>query len=95
MDDLKTEPENLDPEPAPESAGTTRPFKSKYEFVMAAAKEAERLNDHLRKTGIATQEKVTIEAIRRIGKALSKVVYEEPPGGSEEPPKESTYFFGS
>ena len=62
---------------------------------MAASKEAERLNDHLRKTGVALPGKVTIEAVRRIRRGLSRVVYEEPPGPAEEQPKESTYCCGS
>ncbi len=72
-----------------------RAMKSKYEFVMAAAKEAERLNEQLRQTGANPPEKVTIEAIRRIRKGLSRVEYQEPQSGPEEPPKESTFFFGS
>jgi hypothetical protein len=70
-------------------------IKSKYEFVMAASKEAERLNDQHRKTGAPVTGKVTIEAVKRIRRGLSRVVYEEPQGAQEEPPKESTYFFGS
>lgn len=70
-------------------------LKSKYEFVMAASKEAERLNDQLRRTGAGVPGKVTIEAVRRIRRGLSHVVYEEPQGAQEEQPKESTYFFGS
>ena len=79
------------PAPVQES----REMKSKYEFVMAASKEAERLNDQFRKTGIALPGKVTIEAVRRIRRGLSRMVYEEPQGAPEEQPKESTYFFGS
>jgi DNA-directed RNA polymerase subunit K/omega len=71
-----------------------RVIRSKYEFVMAAAKEAERLNDHYRKVG-APPEKVTIEAAKRIRKGLSRIVYEEPQAVSDETNKESTYFFGS
>jgi DNA-directed RNA polymerase subunit K/omega len=70
-------------------------IKSKYEFVMAASKEAERLNEHHRKTGAPVTGKVTVEAVRRIRRGLSRVVYEEPQGAQEESPKESTYFFGS
>jgi hypothetical protein len=71
-----------------------RPIRSKYEFVMAAAKEAERLNDHYRKVG-SPVEKVTIEAVRRVAKGMSRVLYEEPQAPAEEAPKESTYFFSS
>jgi DNA-directed RNA polymerase subunit K/omega len=70
-------------------------IKSKYDFVMAASKEAERLNDHHRKTGAPVSAKVTVEAVKRIRRGLSRVVYEEPQGPLEETPKESTYFFGS
>ena len=70
-------------------------LKSKYEFVMAAAKEAERLNEQFRKTGIPLQGKVTVQAVRRVRLGNSRVVYEESPGAAEEQPKESTYFFGS
>jgi DNA-directed RNA polymerase subunit K/omega len=79
-----------DPSAEPE----LRKPKSKYEFVMAAAREAERLNDHYRKVG-APLEKVTIEAIRRIRKGMTRIVYEEPQAPPEETTKETTYFFGS
>ena len=77
--------------------GDAPPIKSKYEFVMAAAKEAERLNEANRRRGAtsAADAKVTVEAIRRIDKGLSRLVYEEQPGAVEESSKESTYFFGS
>ena len=74
--------------------GESRRIQSKYEFVMAAAKEAERLNDHYRKAGTPT-EKVTIEAVKRVRKHLSRVIYEEPANQADEPVKESTYFFGN
>lgn len=82
-----TEPEtHLEPE--------HKEIQSKYEFVMAAAKEAERLNDQYRKSGTPV-EKVTIEAVRRIRKGLSHLVYEEPQAPVDETAKESTYFFGT
>jgi len=84
----------MSPEETPAAVTEVKNLKSKYEFVMAAAKEAERLNDHLRKTGLNLPGKVTIEATRRIRKGLSRVVYEEPTGATDETPKESTYFFG-
>lgn len=71
------------------------PIRSKYEFVMASAKEAERLNDHYRKTQIPPEGKVTVEACRRIRKGMSRILYEENAEGSEDAPKESTYFFGA
>jgi hypothetical protein len=70
-------------------------IRSKYEFVMAAAKEAERLNDRLRHTGIRPTRKVTVDAIDRVRKERSKITYEEPQAPAEEQPKETTYFFGS
>ncbi len=73
----------------------TQELKSKYEFVMAASKEAERLNDRYRKTGVTPLTKVTVEAVRRVRRGISRVVYEEPQGPPDEVPKESTYFFGS
>ena len=79
----------------PEAGTEVKELKSKYEFVMAAAKEAERLNDQIRKTGVTPPGKVTVQAVRRIRQGNSRVVYEEAPGAAEEQPKESTYFFGS
>lgn len=69
-------------------------IRSKYEFVIAAAREAERLNDFYRNHGIHPDRKVTTEAIERIREGLSRVVYEEPKPAEEETRKESTYFFG-
>jgi len=66
----------------------------KYEFVMAAAREAERLNDYYRNHGIQSDTKVTTEAIDRVRLGLSKVVYEEPKPAEEETRRESTYIFG-
>ena len=79
--------------PETESEGLTE-FRSKYEFVMAAAREAERLNDYYRNNSIPIEHKVTIEAINRIRETRSKVVYEDPKPAEEETRKESTYFFG-
>ncbi len=97
---MERKPEMLDdkspdgdskPEPEPQ------PIKSKYEFVMAASKEAERLNEANRRRGLmsAQDAKVTVEAIRRIDKGLSRLVYEEQPGASEDQNRESTYNFFS
>jgi DNA-directed RNA polymerase subunit K/omega len=71
-----------------------REYRSKYEFVMAAAREAERLNDYYRNHGIQTNGKVTTEALVRIRDGRSRIVYEEPKPAEEETRKESTYFFG-
>lgn len=69
-------------------------IRSKYELVVAAAKEAERLNDLHRHRGDSESEKVTIAALRRVEKGLSKVVYEEPERTAEElQRKETTFFF--
>lgn len=70
-------------------------MRSKYEFVMAASKEAERLNDRYRREGIRPSGKVTVEAALRVRQGLSRIAYEEPHVPSEEPAKESTYFFNS
>jgi DNA-directed RNA polymerase omega subunit len=71
-------------------------IRSKYEMVVAAAKEAERLNDYYRNRGSDVPEKVTMLALRRIEKGLSKVVYEEPEKTTEEQQRrETTFFFGS
>jgi len=87
--ELNRDEENQTP---PESVD----IKSKYEFVMAAAKEAERLNEQYRRRGVfSTHNKVTTEAVRRIHLGASRVVYEEQPGPTEDAGKESTYFFGS
>ena len=82
----------------PEEPTATQPdfreIRSKYEFVIAAAREAERLNDFYRNHGIHPDRKVTTEAIERIKQGLSRVIYEEPKPAEEESRKESTYFFG-
>lgn len=71
-------------------------IRSKYEMVVAAAKEAERLNDYYRNRGSDMPEKVTMLALKRIEKGLSKVVYEEPEKASDEQQRrETTFFFGS
>jgi hypothetical protein len=70
-------------------------IRSKYEFVMACAKEAERLNDRLRNAGIRPNRKVTVDAIDRVKVGDSKITYEEPQAPADEAPKETTYFFGS
>jgi hypothetical protein len=70
-------------------------IRSKYEFVMACAKEAERLNDRLRNNGIRPNRKVTVDAIERVKVGNSKITYSEPQAPPDESPKETTYFFGS
>jgi|GEM_PF-5580725 len=71
-------------------------IRSKYEMVVAAAKEAERLNDLFRHRGAPMTEKVTMLAMRRIEKGLSKVLYEEPEKQTgEQQRRETTFFFGS
>lgn len=83
----------------PTGGATTAPefhtIRSKYEFVMACAKEAERLNDRLRNNGIRPNRKVTVDAIERVKVGSSKITYSEPQAPPEESPKETTYFFGS
>ena len=71
-------------------------IRSKYELVVAAAKEAERLNDHYRNRGGELTGKVTMLALKRIEKGLSKVVYEDPEKVAEDQQrKDTTFFFGS
>ncbi len=71
-------------------------IRSKYEFVVAAAKEAERLNDQFRNRGGEEAGKVTMLALKRIEKGLSKVVYEDPETAAEDQQrKDTTFFFGS
>ena len=45
-------------------------IRSKYELVVAAAKEAERLNDHFRNRGGEQTGKVTMLALKRIEKGI-------------------------
>jgi DNA-directed RNA polymerase omega subunit len=71
-------------------------IRSKYELVVAAAKEAERLNDYYRNRGGDLPEKVTMLALRRIEKGLSKILYEDPDKASEDQQRrDTTFFFGS
>jgi len=84
-----------DDRPKGENSPDFRTIRSKYEFVMAAAKEAERLNDRYRNIGVRTNAKVTVEAIDRVRRQLSRFTYEEPQSLADEAPKEATYFFGS
>lgn len=71
-------------------------IRSKYELVVAAAKEAERLNDYYRNRGSELPEKVTMLAMRRIEKGLSKVVYEDPDKSADDQQRrDTTFFFGS
>ncbi len=84
--------------PETENDASTRgmeDMRSKYEFVMAASKEAERLNDRYRREGFRPTGKVTVEAALRIRQGLSRIAYEEPHLPSDEPAKESTYYFNS
>lgn len=70
-------------------------IRNKYEFVIAAAREAERLNEFYRHRAIQPEGKITLEAIDRIVTSKSRVVYEEALPPEEEVRKESTYFFGT
>ena len=88
MDEDPQDP-TLGPEPP------QREIRSKYEFVMAASKEAERLNDYYRNRGIAPEDKVTVEAVRRIRLGQTKVSYEDASTSGDELRRETTYFFGS
>lgn len=81
-----------------EAPGESREFReiqSKYEFVIAAAREAERLNDFYRNRGIQPEGKVTLEACGRVRDGKSRMVYEELPKAEEEVRKETTYFFST
>ena len=81
--------------PRREQAPVFQTIQSKYEFVMAAAKEAERLNDRYRNRGIRVTRKVTVEAVDRVTQGNTRIAYEEPQSPAEEAPKATTYFFGS
>lgn len=70
-------------------------IESKYEFVVAAAREAERLNEFYRNRAIQPDEKVTMEAIRRVRESRTQITYEAAIPQEEEPRKEATYFFGA
>ena len=71
-------------------------IRSKYELVVAAAKEAERINDLYRHRGDNPGEKVTMVALRRIEKGLSRVLYEDAEKAAEEQQgRDKTFFFGS
>lgn len=74
--------------------GEARDMRSKYEFVVAAAREAERLNEYYRNHRISVDAKVTTEALERLRDGRSQAIYEEPKPAEEESRKESTYFFG-
>jgi hypothetical protein len=74
--------------------GEARDMRSKYEFVVAAAREAERLNEYYRNHRISVDTKVTTEALARLRDGRSQAIYEEPKPAEEESRKESTYFFG-
>lgn len=70
-------------------------IRNKYELVMSAAKESERINEIHRRRGTNPEEKVTVAAIQRIRKGLSRIAYEDMSDRQDEPLRESTYFFGS
>jgi hypothetical protein len=74
--------------------GEFRQMRSKYEFVVAASREAERLNEYYRNHSIPVDAKVTSEALLRLRDGRSRAIYEEPKPVEEESRKESTYFFG-
>ncbi|MCA9726933.1 MAG: hypothetical protein R3E12_16710 [Candidatus Eisenbacteria bacterium] len=77
-----------------DEAGNFRDVRSKYEFVVAASREAERLNEYYRNHSIQNDVKVTSEAVLRLRDGRSRAIYEEPKPVEEESRKESTYFFG-
>ncbi len=60
--------------------------RSKYERIMLAAAEAGRLNEEMRRKGIKLDNKVTIEAIKRVDEGKVKGVYREPVEVEEEAP---------
>ncbi len=51
--------------------------RSKYERIMLAAAEASRLNEEMRRKGIKLDNKVTIEAIKRVDEGKVKGVLRE------------------
>lgn len=64
--------------------------RNKYELVMAAAKEAERLNAIYRHRHEKPPTKVTIMAVDRVRPGITKFVYEE--DETEEPGEQLPYF---
>jgi DNA-directed RNA polymerase subunit K/omega len=63
---------------------------NKYELVMAAAKEAERLNAVYRHRHEKPPTKVTIMAVDRVRPGITKFIYEE--DETEEPGEQLPYF---
>jgi DNA-directed RNA polymerase subunit K/omega len=49
---------------------------NKYERIMMAAAEASRLNEELRRKGIKTDRKVTLEALKRVDEGKVKAILE-------------------
>ena len=64
--------------------------RNKYELVMAAAKEAERLNSLYNRRHEKPPRKVTLMALERVREGLTKISYEEPE--AEEPTDELSFF---
>ena len=60
--------------------------RSKYERIMLAAAEASRLNEEMRRKGIKLDNKVTIEAIKRVDEGKVKGVLRETVEPEEEGP---------
>ncbi len=86
--------DEMEPEVA-KPAREFREIRSKYEFVVVAAREAERLNDYYRNRALQPDRKVTLESTERVRLEKSRLIYEEQTAPSEEPRRETTYFFGT
>jgi len=71
---------------ASEGEEMTEP-RSKYERIMLAAAEATRLNEEFARKGIKTNEKVTIEALKRVDEGKVKGVRREPSILLDRPPE--------
>jgi DNA-directed RNA polymerase subunit K/omega len=83
--------EEMDREPTAEKKGPElRTPVNKYELVMAAAKEAERLNTLYNQRHEKPPKKVTLLGLERVRKGLSKITYEE--AEPEEPTDELSFF---
>jgi DNA-directed RNA polymerase subunit K/omega len=63
---------------------------NKYELVMVAAKEAERLNSMYRHRHEKPPQKVTLMALHRVRPGITKFVYEE--AELEEPGEQLPFF---
>ncbi len=59
--------------------------RSKYERIMLAAAEAARLNEEVRRKGIKLDQKVTLEALKRVDEGKVKGIFYESDFLSEEP----------